>query len=94
MATAGCYRNWVTATCDALWNLRDVDHARNGMLCRLGKPVRVDWYSEGRVATREEVLDSIDSGLPILMEEAKKDGPEAVKELTVLRAAATQFLPA
>ena len=69
-------------------------HARNGMLCRLGKPVRVDWYSEGRVATREEVLDSIDSGLPTLMEEAKKDGPEAVKELTVLRAAASQFLPA
>jgi catechol 2,3-dioxygenase-like lactoylglutathione lyase family enzyme len=28
MATAGCYRNGVTAVCDVLWKLRDVDHAR------------------------------------------------------------------
>jgi catechol 2,3-dioxygenase-like lactoylglutathione lyase family enzyme len=28
MATAGCYRNGVTAICDVLWKLRNVDHAR------------------------------------------------------------------
>src|SRR5258708_6888572 len=27
-ATAGCYRNGVTAMCDVLWKLRDVDYAR------------------------------------------------------------------
>jgi hypothetical protein len=41
----------------------------DGILFTLhGEPVSVEWYAQGRPATREEVLESIDSGLPILQE--------------------------
>jgi hypothetical protein len=32
----------------------------------MGEPDRVEWWAEGRKATREEVQESIDSGLPNL----------------------------
>lgn len=54
-----------------LWttNLWYVDSdGRGGALFRMGPPTSVDWYAEGRDATRSEVLASIDSGLPILQE--------------------------
>lgn len=44
--------------------------AEGGMLCRLGPPQRVDWISEGRPATRQEVMESIDSGMPFLRRNA------------------------
>jgi hypothetical protein len=37
---------------------------------------------------------SVDSGFPLLMEMALKDGPEGVKALAVQRAAFDRFLPA
>jgi hypothetical protein len=40
--------------------------APNGILLKLGVPERVEFYSQGRAATFEEVKESIDSGLPIL----------------------------
>ena len=53
----------------------------NGWLIRLGKPTRVDWWAEGRQATRAEILASIDSGYPLLVEAALKDGAEAGEHL-------------
>lgn len=44
-----------------------------GYLFQLGDPVGVEWYCEGREATREEVLHSIETGLPILREIAAKE---------------------
>jgi hypothetical protein len=41
----------------------------------------IHWYAEGRRATRDEIQESIDTGLPILMEMAEREGLEAVKEL-------------
>jgi hypothetical protein len=41
----------------------------------------IEWYAEGRKATRAQVQRSIDTGLPILMEMAEQEGPEAVAEL-------------
>lgn len=35
-------------------------------LMTMGKPIAVEWYCEGRVATREEVDESIAGGLPAL----------------------------
>jgi hypothetical protein len=42
----------------------------SGLLFEIGKPEQWFWYREGRSATREEVLESINSGLPFLRETA------------------------
>ena len=63
-------------------------------LIRLGKPDRVDWWAEGRKATRAEIMASIDGGYPLLETEAKKDGAEAVEELARLALEAFKLLPA
>jgi hypothetical protein len=83
--------------CVALYETRHVSpfKAGEGYLFKLGEPTRIDWWAEGRQATREEVLASIDSGYPILMDTATKhDGPEGVKELTRMRDQAMRYLPA
>jgi hypothetical protein len=66
---------------------------KGGWLIRLDAPVRVDWWAEGRKATRSEVLASIDSGLPLLKEEAWKDGPQAMLELGRMTGEALKYLP-
>jgi hypothetical protein len=52
-----------------------------GVVFSMGAPVSALWFAEGRSATREEILESINSGLPLLLEQAKKEGPEAVKSV-------------
>jgi hypothetical protein len=42
-----------------------------GPLFTLGDPDRVEFYTEGRIATHAEVLKSIQTGLPLLMRECK-----------------------
>jgi hypothetical protein len=49
-----------------------VYNVENGALIEMGEPYRVDWYSEGREATRAEVDESIRTGLPALQEMAAK----------------------
>jgi hypothetical protein len=47
-----------------------------GILFKLGKAFKTEWYAEGRPATRAEVLESIEAGLPTLRETSDKyDGP-------------------
>ena len=41
----------------------------------------IEWWAEGRTATREEIQHSIDTGVPSLMELAQQEGPEAVAAL-------------
>jgi hypothetical protein len=69
-------------------------HELNGVLFRIGDPRRVSWYAEGREATREEVLASMESGLPALSNMAEAQGPHAVAELRRMHAAAQRHLPA
>jgi hypothetical protein len=49
---------------------------RPGILFQLGTPFRVQWYAEGRPATREEVVRSIETGLPLLLEANEKESTE------------------
>lgn len=52
-----------------LWHTRQFevfDDGNGKPLIQMGEPDAVDWYAEGRKATREEVQRSIDSGLPNL----------------------------
>jgi hypothetical protein len=63
-------------------------------LIRLGDADRVDWWREGRKATRAEVETSIETGLPNLDELARLEGPAAIRELARLHAAAIKLMPA
>lgn len=46
---------------------------RPGWLWDIGAPAQVFWYAQGRKATREEILTSIDTGLPALHEACQLD---------------------
>ena len=64
----------------------------SGILFRLGDPERLNAFAEGRPATVEELNASIESGLPILMEAARADGPSAVLELHAAKRLADQAI--
>lgn len=59
----------------------------------IGEPTATSWWAHGREATRAEVLDAIDSGLPILREQAAKQRG-ALAELDRMHAQALQLVPA
>lgn len=71
----GCVLVWTTR------RYRTFSDGRGGALFDVGEPTRVAWYREGRTATRAEVLESIESGLPILRELAQEDGPAGAIDL-------------
>src|SRR5262249_43350028 len=65
-----------------LWEFKDYEPFRStigndGILFHLGEPTRVDWYANGRTATREEVLHSIRTGFPALEEVARLQGGDS-----------------
>lgn len=53
----------------------------------------IDWYAEGRKATRAEVEHSIDTGVHFLLEIAEQEGPQAVAELNQRLKRIEQWLP-
>jgi hypothetical protein len=64
-----------------------------GHLIRIGEPSTVEWYAEGREATRDEVLQSIDGGFPLLQALAAQEGQHALAELDSMMAMFSKFLP-
>ncbi len=82
----GVFLLWVTRE----WRPFRVD---NGVLFRLGDPSHVAFYREGRAATRPEIDASIESGLPLLLEPAVAQGPDAVAALNRMRANFEKLLP-
>lgn len=67
-----------------LWVTRDYSlfsDGRGGRLVAMGEPVEVMWIAEGREATREEVMASIDGGLPELLKVAEEEGEKAMDAL-------------
>jgi hypothetical protein len=65
----------------------------DGVLIKLGEPTGVNWFAEGRTATRAQVTASIESGYPALFKMAQQDGPDAIAELERERMAAEALLP-
>jgi hypothetical protein len=63
-------------------------------LIRVGDPLYLTWWHRGRTATRAEILDSIDTGYPLLFQMAETEGPEAIAHLEELKARALALLPA
>lgn len=83
----GAVAIWVTKRYQPF---RDRD---GGILFTFDNPTEVLWFCEGRTAIRQEVLDSITSGLPILAEQAKREGEQSMKALEHMTARAIQYLP-
>jgi hypothetical protein len=54
----------------------------NGVLWDMGAYTELQWFAEGREATVAEILASIESGIPALLEIAQAEGPDAVTDLT------------
>jgi hypothetical protein len=71
-----------TTTSYKLQHLDGKDAVGNaGVLFEVGEPERVEWYAEGKIATRPQVDAAILSGLPILRGVAQRQGPDAVAAL-------------
>lgn len=70
-----------------------VDGGR-GFLFKLGEPTETVWYREGRLASRQEVEDAIEDGLPILHQLAEEEGPPALAALARQVVAVAPHLPA
>jgi hypothetical protein len=80
---------WVTRTYE-----RDKAQFGNaGWLFELGEPESVHWFAQGRTATLAEVCPSIESGLPLLEEMARAEGPDAERALTASVWRTLPFLP-
>lgn len=79
----------------ALWVAKDYKpfRAGEGVLFTVGEPDEVLWFAHGRPATRVEVMESINGGIPSLEEHARLDGEEAMKDLQRLTAIAAKFIP-
>lgn len=70
--------------------------AGNGFLFEIGKRHSHEWYANGRAATREEVMSSIETGLPLLEEMviADPDPEGAAAEFERRKLAAFELVPA
>jgi hypothetical protein len=69
-----------------LWTTRDWKLFNDGTgrpLIEMGEPTRIEWFAHGRHATREEVLASVESGLPLLQEFC--ESPADIAELDAKR---------
>jgi hypothetical protein len=69
------------------------DDGNGRPLIEVGEPCGVEWFAEGRAATRAEVQASIDSGLPILQGYAEEEGHGAMKALALGVSALQKLLP-
>ena len=66
-----------------IWITHDYRVIRDGSkaLFKIGEPVEIAAYAQGRTATRDELDASITSGLPLLANLAGREGPEAMAAL-------------
>lgn len=51
-------------------------------LVRMGFPDHIEWFAEGEIATHDKVMESIESGIPLLKEQCETD--EELGEVDVL----------
>lgn len=82
----------------ALWTSRQVRCDLRTSLFDIGDPISVEWYCQGRPATRPEVMASFESGVEILrrlceLEQTPERRQDAYTHLAELLKAALQYLP-
>lgn len=66
---------WITQR----FKLKEQSSTRT-VLFELGDPVEMLWFALGNVATREQILESMHSGLPLLMEACDKEPSRQLRE--------------
>ncbi len=68
----------------------------DGLLFQMGEPTETQWFKEGRPATRAEVTEALDAGLPALRATCDRDDDPALsrKELEEAADRARLLLPA
>jgi hypothetical protein len=54
--------------------------APGGWLIEIGLPVQLMWFREGRTASRAEILESIETGMPTLREQCDAEQPNLREE--------------
>lgn len=64
-----------------------------GVLFQLPNPTSVEWLCEGRTASRGEVMESVETGLPLLLAEAAKEGAAACFQLGQMTEQFLAYLP-
>lgn len=67
-----------------LWITREFEVVlddKNRPLISMGEPENVEWWAYGRRATRDEVDESVATGLPILQASVQPHGPAAMAAL-------------
>ena len=80
-----------------LWVTKSFEIFNDGKgkpLISIGKPEEVEWYFEGRRATRLEVEDALTNGLPAIHSVAQSEGKFALAELDRRYDAIQKLLPA
>jgi hypothetical protein len=78
-----------------LWTTKDFTvfpDGKGGVLITMGEPETVEWYCRGRLATREEVEESVNSGLPVLVSVASRE-EGGLKYLNEQRERFQRYLP-
>ena len=67
-----------------------------GVLFDIGDANAVEWWAHGRTATRQEVLDSLESGMPLLEQACEQDDDPVSSRtmLSLMRLQAMRFVPA
>lgn len=82
----GAIALWITKTYSPF-------NVPGGILFKIGEPIEVCWFKEGRAATRTECIESIDSGYPLLLELAQAEGSASVEHLERKKLEAMKLLP-
>ena len=69
--------------------------AHNGdTLIEIGDPLDVTWWAHGEPANRDEIMASINSGLPLLRAVAEREGKKAIEELEAMTERGLKQVPA
>ena len=77
----------------AIYTVRRGSYSLHQGLFHLPPPESVEWWCRGKVATREEVWASVESGLTTLQDMASKEGGAAVTLLEKMVQSAMSLLP-
>jgi hypothetical protein len=82
---------WVTRS----YRIVDAAAGGKGSLFQIGEPEAVAWYTQGRGATRAEIMAGFDKGLPALRALAHQDvdSADSLAVLDRMLRAAMRFVP-
>lgn len=83
---------WVTDDY-RVFNIKLHERGNPGKLIHIGEPHGTEWWTQGRIATRNEAADAVQRGSMVLYAEAQKEGADAILELNKAMRKAPIWLP-